>query len=138
MTISFSAIEVCEEPLSELRRHVAVPNSFLVETALDVLESATGFELRERKLAQPYRKDYDSIESPLDWLDRFDTSRWALMGRLTGMRGSEESSVHSLARNSRCWRVETTWLFSGTSELRRTRGGGAELPCFVRSRSGLE
>lgn len=84
MAIAFSTIEVCEEPLSEVHRHVAVPNSFLVETALDVLESATGFDLRERKLAQPCRKDYDSIESPLDWLDRFDTSRWTLIGAFEG------------------------------------------------------
>jgi GNAT superfamily N-acetyltransferase len=84
MAIAFRAIEVCEEPLSELRHHVAVPSSFLVETALDVLESAAGFELRERKLAQPYRKDYDSIEYPLEWLDRFDTSRWTLIGAFDG------------------------------------------------------
>jgi GNAT superfamily N-acetyltransferase len=84
MAIAFSAIEVCEEPLSELHRHIAVPNSFLVETALDVLESATGFELRERTLSQPYRKDYDSIESPLEWLDRFDTSLWTLFGAFDG------------------------------------------------------
>ncbi len=84
MAIAFSAIEVCEEPLSELHHHIAVPNSFLVETALDVLESAVGFELCERKLAQPYRKDYDSIESPWEWPDRFDTSRWTLIGAFDG------------------------------------------------------
>jgi GNAT superfamily N-acetyltransferase len=70
--------------LSELHRHVAVSNSFVFETALDVLDGANGLELRERRIEQPHRKDYDSIESPLGWLERFDTSRWALIAAFEG------------------------------------------------------
>ena len=76
--------EIREEPLSELRRHVLVRSCFETAFVLDVHEGAKGLELRERRLDNPYRKDYDSLENPLDWPRLFDVSNWAIMGAFHG------------------------------------------------------
>jgi len=46
-----------------------------------------GFTLTQRRLEVPYLKDYDSIESPLQWPTRFDVSHWQLFAaHLEGRR----------------------------------------------------
>jgi GNAT superfamily N-acetyltransferase len=79
-----AAIQIREESISELRRHIAVPSIFESLAVLDVLETAEGFELRERQLARPYRKDYDAVENPMEWPARFDVSKWALIAAFDG------------------------------------------------------
>jgi GNAT superfamily N-acetyltransferase len=71
--------ELREEPISELHRHVMIPSAFEGHTVLEVLKGTSGFELRERKIAQPYRKDYDAVENPMEWPARFDVSNWTLI-----------------------------------------------------------
>ena len=73
-----AVIEIREEPWNELRRYIAVPSVFESPTILDVLESEEGLELQERHLGQPYRKNYDAVEDPLEWPVRFDVSSWAM------------------------------------------------------------
>jgi hypothetical protein len=67
------------EPLAQLRQHITLPSSFEYRSVFDVTEGAGGIALRERPLAEPRLKDYDSLENPLEWLQRFDTSRWILI-----------------------------------------------------------
>jgi hypothetical protein len=92
-----AAIETREEPLGELHDHVAVRSSFETDVVLDVHEGAEGIELRERCLDQPYRKDYDSLEDPMQWPVMFDVSRWAMIGafdqdrRVGGIIGAFDS-----------------------------------------------
>jgi|SRR5688572_4409997 len=66
--------------MSELCRYVTVPSAFEARTLFDVVEAASGIELQEREIAQPYHKDYDAVENPMEWPERFDVSNWALIG----------------------------------------------------------
>jgi len=86
MPVGRSPIETRAEPLSELHRHVAIPNAFETWTILDVHAGAEGFELRARRRDQLFRKDYDALEDPLEWPKRFDVSRWTLISAFDGSR----------------------------------------------------
>jgi len=79
-----AAIETREEPLSELRRHVSIPNSFETRCVFDVHKVAGELELKERRLERLYRKDYDSIEDPMKWPTRFDVSNWRIISAFAG------------------------------------------------------
>jgi len=63
-----------------LVEYAAIPIAFGVTSVLSARHGAGGsFVLTERRLDSPYVKDYDAIgDRPLDWIRRFDTSRWAL------------------------------------------------------------
>lgn len=73
-------IELREEPFTEITRHAAIPSVYESGSGLDVLKADEGYELRERPLVQPHRKDYDLLEDPLEWPARFDVTQWALIG----------------------------------------------------------
>jgi GNAT superfamily N-acetyltransferase len=77
-------IELRAETLTQLRQHVTLPSSFEYRSVFDVTKDASGTALRERPLAEPRFKNYDSLENPLDWLERFDTSRWILIAAYEG------------------------------------------------------
>jgi ribosomal protein S18 acetylase RimI-like enzyme len=79
-----STIRTREDGLSELSLHIAIPSRFEAHTVLDVIEHAEGFELHERHLEQPFRKDYDSVENPMEWRLRFDVSNWSLITAFDG------------------------------------------------------
>jgi GNAT superfamily N-acetyltransferase len=75
-------IQVIHEAIDRLAEHGCIPIAFEVRSVLDLAVEDSGlggFLLRERALASPYVKDYDSLgESPGDWPQRFDTTSWAL------------------------------------------------------------
>jgi GNAT superfamily N-acetyltransferase len=83
-------VEVTEETAAELADYARVPISFEVRGVLDVTAPAGGLGgliLAERRLDVPWVKDYDAIEHPLRWPERFDTSRWGfLAARVEGRR----------------------------------------------------
>jgi GNAT superfamily N-acetyltransferase len=130
MSIAFSAIETRVEPLSELHRHVGLSSSFTFDTVLDVLDGASGPMLRERKLERLHRKDYDSIENPLGWLERFDTSRWTLIAafegsaRIAGIVGAFDSPQVEMLEGRRD--LVVVWDLRVSPEVRR-RGVGSIL-----------
>ena len=78
------AIETRDEPLSKLRRHVSIPNSFETHCVFDVHKVAGELELTERQLERVYRKDYDSIEDPMRWPTRFNVSNWRIISAFAG------------------------------------------------------
>ena len=67
------------EPVADLRQHASGQNTFEARCVLDVRKRDPGFELVERILSEPYRKNYDEFENPLGWPRQFDTSRWVLI-----------------------------------------------------------
>jgi len=73
--------EICEETLESLQEYVRVPIAFevsrvfYIEVQGDKLDE---FLLSERKLDVSYVKDYDAIESPMEWAKTFDISNWGL------------------------------------------------------------
>ena len=74
------SIKVVEEPLSTLTQHARIPISFMVQSVFHVGEQQEGrFTLLEERLDEPFLKDYDALESPTTWAERFDVSRWGLI-----------------------------------------------------------
>lgn len=76
-------LEIREEPLSQLGEHAGISIAFEVESVLDLAALGAGidgFELVERRLAEPYVKDYDALAGnrPTDWAQRFDVSTWGM------------------------------------------------------------
>jgi len=80
MLTQTTALLLREEPISELSHYLTVPSVFEANTVFDVCEGTGGVELREREITQPYRKDYDALENPMEWPARFDVSNWTLIG----------------------------------------------------------
>jgi GNAT superfamily N-acetyltransferase len=71
--------EVSEDNLANLEDYARIRMSFVVRRILDVValdDGLSGFRLSERELETPYVKDYDAIESPLQWTRSFDMSKW--------------------------------------------------------------
>lgn len=83
-------IDVSEEPASDLQDYAQIRMSFEVRDVLDVQPSndgSGGFILSERRLPVPYLKDYDAVESPLQWPRSFDLSNWGFFAaRAEGRR----------------------------------------------------
>jgi GNAT superfamily N-acetyltransferase len=83
-------IEISEEKAPDLQDYAQIRMSFEVRRVLDVLainDGLGGFTLSERKLPAPYLKDYDAIESPLQWQRSFDMSNWGFfVARAEGVR----------------------------------------------------
>ena len=83
-------IEVSEEKALDLQDYAQIRMSFEVRQVLDVValdDGLGGFTLSERNLPVPYLKDYDAIESPLQWQGSIDMSNWAFfVARAEGAR----------------------------------------------------
>jgi len=72
-------VQVSEEKEVNLGDYALIRMSFEVRQVLDVetLDGGLGgFNLSLRNLQTPYLKDYDAIESPLQWPHSFDMSNW--------------------------------------------------------------
>jgi ribosomal protein S18 acetylase RimI-like enzyme len=69
---------------SELNQYALVRSSFQTDVFLDVVRNVNGFELNERRLDRPYRKDYDALDDPNTWSGLFNTSNWIVMSALVG------------------------------------------------------
>jgi len=79
-------IEVVTDRATELTEYAGIPTAFEVREVLDVIAEADGrVRLEPRKLPVPYVKDYDaSGETPIQWADRFDLSKWGFFSALSG------------------------------------------------------
>jgi len=76
---------VREEPIAQLPEQARISIAFHVDRYLDVVPSpgARGVMLlKEQVSRRPFDKDYDAIpnNAPADWMTRFDTASWALLG----------------------------------------------------------
>ena len=72
-------IDIVEEPLSNLAEHARIPAVFLVERILAIDDSAGRLSIAERKLDEPYWKNYDTLEPPATWAAKFDLAKWGLL-----------------------------------------------------------
>lgn len=69
-----------------LSDYARIPISFEVRTVFDVVlpqNGLGGIRLHERPVS-PYLKDYDLLDSPLDWHRQFDTKNWGFFLALDG------------------------------------------------------
>ena len=74
-------IEVIRESSDFLSEYRAVPMTVEVRSRFDIRPDACGYHLAERQI-EPYIKDYDGVESPLDWPLMFDISNWPFFSAL--------------------------------------------------------
>jgi streptothricin acetyltransferase len=115
-----------------------IPIAFEVRSIYEVSGAPSEWRFIERALDRPYVKDYDAIpgESPTDWPNRFDVSRWSLLVARTGdervgsvvisfdvpgiaeIRDIRVSSAHRR-------RGVGTALFTAAEQLVQTRGCSA-------------
>lgn len=64
-----------------LGEYAAISIAYTVASCFDVIEREGRFDLVERQIDPPYRKDYDAIAGnhPLDWQHRFDMRGWGIL-----------------------------------------------------------
>ena len=77
------ALKIREHSRDGMASYADISIAFTVARVLDVTVR-TGdpgdFALAERPVEVPYVKDYDRIEHPADWAQRFDLSNWGFFG----------------------------------------------------------
>jgi GNAT superfamily N-acetyltransferase len=76
--ISTMSVEVLEGPVTALAEYAGIPIAFEVREVLDVIDEADGrVRFEPRRVHASYVKDYDAIgNSPMQWAERFDLSKW--------------------------------------------------------------
>lgn len=127
-------IDVREDLDRDFAEYAKISIAFTVERVLDVSEGPDGVELRERRIAEPYVKDYDELSSasPVDWPQQLGVLRSGLLvARARGMRvGGALVVVHGaaaalwdlrVAPELRGWGVGTA-LFRAAERWARERG----------------
>jgi ribosomal protein S18 acetylase RimI-like enzyme len=72
-------IEIVEQPISALPEHARVSIAFQVEDILHIEETGNSLVFVDRRVDHPYVKNYDELEPPHTWSERFDISRWGLL-----------------------------------------------------------
>jgi len=80
-------IEIREEaPTAEtISKYCAIPMAFRVESRFIPRLRADGkWELVDEPVVQPYIKDYDKENSPHEWANRFDLSKWIVLSAYEG------------------------------------------------------
>lgn len=68
--------------MSSLSEYALIPISFEFDTILDlttVENGLGGFVLAERKLTEPKSKDYDDLDPPTAWIDKFNVENWTMI-----------------------------------------------------------
>jgi ribosomal protein S18 acetylase RimI-like enzyme len=82
--------EIREEGTSILPEYGQIPIAFDVLSVFDVHladQGLSGMVLSERRLSNPYVKDYDGCKDrgPVHWAKRFDVSNWAVLSAFQGV-----------------------------------------------------
>lgn len=73
-------VTITEEPIFLLPEHATLSAAFRVEKILEFNEIADNLVVSERIVDAPHWKDYDQLDAPAAWADRFDVSNWGLLG----------------------------------------------------------
>lgn len=82
-------ITLQDEAIATLHRQKLIPIGFEVRSVFEVLAATTGpaeWQLKERRIAVPWLKDYDTIkgEGPTRWARRWNVAQWGLLGAYQG------------------------------------------------------
>ena len=75
-----------EAPPSDLLDYSTISTAFLVEKILDFDEGDDDLRVFERVVDEPFWKDYDALDAPATWVERFDISRWGVLGAFVDNR----------------------------------------------------
>jgi GNAT superfamily N-acetyltransferase len=102
-------IEVIEEPV-DLAEYAAIPIAFEVRERFDVVSETDGtVRLEARRVAVPYVKDYDEVNHPNGWTERFDLSNWGFFSAFSGGQRVGRAAV--------AWKTPSLELLEGRSDL---------------------
>jgi GNAT superfamily N-acetyltransferase len=102
-------IEVIEEPV-DLAEYAAIPTAFEVRERFDVVSETDGtVRLEARRVAVPYVKDYDEVNHPNGWTERFDLSNWGFFSAFSGGQRVGRAAV--------AWKTPSLELLEGRSDL---------------------
>jgi len=80
------SVKIDEESKTFLPEYANIPIAFKVSLIFDVTvtdNDVSRIVLTEHALEHPYLKDYDTIESPVSWPNRFDMTNWAIFAART-------------------------------------------------------
>ena len=78
------AVVIRIEPAGDLAGYATISCRFSTDRIFNVVAEGASFELIEETLDSPLHKNYDDLESPLEWPTLFDVSRWAVIGAHIG------------------------------------------------------
>jgi GNAT superfamily N-acetyltransferase len=130
MDPSATAIELREDKMDSLPEYLSVSSVLDIDTILDVAENSGRYTLVERTISNRYRKDYDSLEDPMQWSRFFDVSEWIIFGaflagrRVGGAIGAFRPPGLSLLENRTDWAA--LWDIRVEAKIRRS-GVGTKL-----------
>ena len=79
-------LDIEEEAPSDLRDYSTISTAFLVEKILDFEEVDDDLRVFERIVDEPFWKDYDALDAPVTWVEKFDISRWGVLGAFVDNR----------------------------------------------------
>jgi GNAT superfamily N-acetyltransferase len=79
-----SGFEIREVSFGEMAAYATIPNAFETQSVFDVVANDGGYQLGERSLPHPFRKDYDLVESPKGWYQFIDAATWTMIGAFDG------------------------------------------------------
>ena len=79
-------VDIEEEAPSDLLDYSTISTAFLVEKILNFEDDGDELRVSERFVDEPFWKDYDALETPVAWVERFDISRWGLLGAFVDNR----------------------------------------------------
>jgi ribosomal protein S18 acetylase RimI-like enzyme len=80
--ISDGEIFIIEEPVLILADYATVPSAFTVRSRY-ILSDPGNPRMKEEPV-ESYVKDYDALESPAEWPERFDVSNWGVFSASIG------------------------------------------------------
>jgi hypothetical protein len=112
-------LELRRHSVEDLPSYAGIPSALRVTRILDVTVQSGGLggcTLSERPIDAPYIKDYDQLERPADWVQRFDLSSWALFGAWVDGRRLGGAAVRFGAPNAVLWDIRVA---SGSPTARR-------------------
>ncbi len=104
-------MEIVEIIPSRLDDYARIPIAFEVRTALDLelVQSGLGGILLHERPVSPYLKDYDLLDSPLNWPRQFDLKNWGLFLALDGLEPLGGAAV--------AWNTNGVHMLEGRSDL---------------------
>ena len=106
-----TAAEIIEENVSVLPEYIRVPISFQVKSRFrvePVQNGLGGLRLIEEPVV-PYIKDYDALESPVQWLQNWDIVNWGVLSAFVGKQRVGGAVI--------AWKTEGVDMLGGREDL---------------------
>ncbi|HET7153462.1 MAG TPA: GNAT family N-acetyltransferase [Candidatus Kapabacteria bacterium] len=104
-------------PFTSIEEYLRVPISFTIERVLDVsagIDYINSGNFMERTCEHPYEKNYDLIDSPLNWSKTFDVTNWGMIVARDDDRGNNDRIIGGAIVAFKC---DTCIMLEGRDDL---------------------